>query len=337
MKMLRNLSLTAILLPLPAHSLDFTPDATRIVSDPSYLPLQNQIYGVSQYGYGLSNSNTSYNNPLLQSGNYNTKVQTSQIHQAFSYGLTDDISLSLSGNYEWERDNIKNTDNPHASSVIDRRNEGFTNPSFGATWRVLDQLQQQAFNWDVIASYTPNLVSSTSAYPAHSGHGSVGSGGQSGTLSTALSHTTRDFTVYGSFGVNFIGTANTQDQLGNTTLNSRLGYNLNLNTQTRLTDRFSVNAGLSEFFNSPQSYLYTNANGGTTNFTRNVNNVFQLNTALNLHVIPNRLVASFRYAHDFGGGNSLSYANPNQGNYFNNTTKEIDADWYYAEFRYVLN
>jgi hypothetical protein len=84
--------LALVLLPIGAQALDLTPDASRVVSDPAYLPLGGQLFGSTEYSNGNTSSNTDNYLAAPKSSN-NTLSNT--VNQAFEYGITNIFSGEL--------------------------------------------------------------------------------------------------------------------------------------------------------------------------------------------------------------------------------------------------
>lgn len=301
----------------PALCLDFTPDGSRIVSDPSYLPLQNQIFGSTEYGYSHEWGKESIDFVgLYRSNTFNNEMHL--VRQYFSYGISDALSINMSEDYQFKSGN----------------NSDFTNPNFATRWRVFDQLDNKLLNWDLAVNYSPNVRSGT--------QGASISGGDSGGISTALSYKTKDLTLYGSATIDFLDGTKTQHPYGfYVSNNASNNYILALNTQTRIDDRWSVNAGITEVVRSNQNFTQ-GVNFSNFNFTY-INKLYDtttLNTAINYHVVPNRLVTSIKYSHEFFGGYSLGGFNSN-GPFLTLNTEgphyQTSTDNYYFNVSYVFN
>ncbi len=312
-------------LPLQASALDLTPDASRIISDPAYLPLQGQIYGSSQYSYSRTTSNT--NNYLGAPKSSNTTT-TNGLNQVIAYGVTDDFTLRMSDSYDWRTSDS----NPTSGAGTQSSSNGFSDPAFGATWRVIDQ-KTYPISWDLIGSYAPDLINAKSASPTQDG--TIARGGATATAGTALSYETKDFTVYGEGSATYLGSRDTLNQTSGITTNydSSWQYALALNTQTRLTDLVSVNAGVTETFNNSADASFISG-GSLTSFTSEPGDVTELNAALNFQVIPDRLVASVVYAHYFYDNSSNNYAALPHSD---TTVRDESEDSVTANLRYILN
>jgi hypothetical protein len=66
-------------------------------------------------------------------------------------------------------------------------------------------------------------------------------------------------------------------------------------------------------------------------FTNHIGNTQELDTALNYHVIPNRLVASVGYQHTFYDGRSELFADPTD-----DVLQTRSGNTYRATLRYVF-
>src|ERR1700753_4380921 len=68
-----------------AFALDDTPDTTRIVSDPIYLPMQSQFYGASSYKWSSATDDV-----FDASGARTASTQSTgnSLAQQFQYGIT---------------------------------------------------------------------------------------------------------------------------------------------------------------------------------------------------------------------------------------------------------
>ncbi|HTC21630.1 MAG TPA: hypothetical protein VK859_12325 [bacterium] len=331
MKFGRGLYQTALglafsLLPIGAMALDFTPDASRVVSDPTYLPLGAQVFGSTEYSYGETNLITNNHLGALQGS---TNTATTSINQVLEYGITGDLVLRFNGFFQL----VGATNlSPSGASTL-TTSDGLSNPTFAAIWRFLDE-KDHPFNWDLTGSYTPSLINAESA--SQDQNGTVVRGGTTSLVGTALSFKTRGFTVYGEFTAAYFGIRNILNPTtGNpTNYESSWQYGLDLTTQTRFTDQLSLNAGVSQTFNDPASASFVNGSGKLIDFTNLPGDLITLVTALNYQVVPGRFVASLVYSHVFygnGGNNFPSFPNSDT------TTTDKNEDLYGAEVRYVFN
>ena len=122
-------------IPLQAHAqaLDLTPDTSRILSDPNYLPLAGQIEGSTAYSHGwINGSGVNAAGDQISSFHINSNV----IGQTLAYGITDD--LSVNGSVQYVPRTFREVDGADGR-VTSSDSSGFSDPTFGATWRALDQ------------------------------------------------------------------------------------------------------------------------------------------------------------------------------------------------------
>jgi hypothetical protein len=283
-----------------AQAIDLTPYSGRFLSDPEFLPLADQLYGTTDYNHGWVNGN-SLNALGTETSVFH--VNTNTIDQMLAYGITDDVSVRASIQYA-PQDNREIDYTSGKTAYLD--SSGFSDPTFGATWRALDQNAFPA-NFDLFGSYTPDWISAHTATDFQDG--TVARGGSSGIIGAALGVVTRGFTIRGAFDANFLGQSSNLN-LGNGDVIETAGhtnFDVSLDTQTRLTDLFSVNAGLSHTFASNANV--TNQTTGAPRYSE-PGDVTALQFALNYNLVPNAFVISGTYEHDFYGNSSTLYPDP---------------------------
>jgi len=291
---------TATLLPLAAAAQDLTPDASRILSDPNYLPLDGQLWGYTNYLHTWSNGTTfnSVDNPV---STFHSDIN--ELNQFIGYGITDDLMIDASIAYEPGANRNVQFANGSTATL---QSSGFSDPTFGATYRLLDQVASPV-TLDVFGSYTPDWITSKVA-TATTG-GSFANGGQEGEVGAALAEQTRFITVRGAFAAHFLGTRQVDDVATGGTFDQggHTDYILSLATQTRLTDQISFNAGVTHTFASNSSYTDT-----LKNLTRTINpgDDTILDLAVNYQFIPDTVVGSVIYRHGITGDNSTVFLNP---------------------------
>lgn len=318
--------LALTLWPIRVFALDFNPDASRVVSDPAYLPLEAQVFCTTEYSYGNTNLNT--NNYLGTPLSSNNTVSCT-IFQMLEYGFTRDLSLRVNGFFQLLAGT--NTTDSGASTLT--TSDGWGDPTFEAVWRFLDE-KEHPLSWDLIGSCAPSLISAQSATPDL--NGTVARGGSTEALGTALSFKTKSFTIYGEFNAVYLDDRNVLNQTNNitTTYDSTWQYDLYFTTQTRFIDSLSLNAGVSQTFNQAANATFTNVNGDLINFVYQPGNITTLIAALNYQVTPNRFVASLIYSHDFyGNGGNTDQTFPKT----DTAITDRNDDIYSAEVRYVFN
>ena len=268
----------------------FDPISTRILSDPLFLPLKGQIYGMTAYTF----SDLRGDGFDASSGvrNYYERDFIHTLSQNLAYGLTDNFTVRITESYSWERDEYTLDSASSASS-----SKYTSNPKFGATYRVLDQ-SAYPVDADLSVSYTPNF---------NINGGYVTSGLQMVGLTGSIGREMKAFTVQ------LTGSAEYHGVLKNISLDEREGqywfYILGLDTQTRLTDRFSVNCGIKYYF--PDTQKIHDVDGVEKDLW---GNYMSINTAFNYQIIPNRLVGAITYSYVPTNSVKVKHSNPGRDN-----------------------
>ncbi len=271
-----------------AGMLDFTPDPSRVLSDPTYLPMKGKFSAETGYSYS-HNQNTSYTvSTGAEKGDSTSKSHV--VDQSIAYGLLDTLTLRADMSYTPEAKT--GTNNVTGTRVV-RSREGFSNPNFGITYRAFEQASSSPVTLDLSADYAPDAID---AERARNGldTGSVALGGDVATLGTQLSYKTRSFTIAGLAGVSYYGDA--ELEVNNTTTvidtDSYWGFYVGAKTQTRLTDRFSLD--LNARYDAATDTDITNVKTGITS-NRDQGDSVDFGIGLNYDVIPGRLVANLSY------------------------------------------
>ncbi|HWA90601.1 MAG TPA: hypothetical protein VG889_11230 [Rhizomicrobium sp.] len=310
-----------------AYALDDTPDTpdtTRIVSDPLYLPLEGQIYGQSAYRWSSASDDV-----FDATGARAASVQSTgnSLAQQFQYGISDDLALRLDWGYDWRsvsRHDVTGTD-------ILRSASGWTDPSFGVTWRAIDQRDGGPFSLDLRADYSPDAFPSKSA--TADDEGTIARGGQGVDLGATIGHQTRDFTIAALFDANYFDgrkTVNTTTG-GFSTTDALWNYTLGLESQLRLDDAASINAGIGHTFANNATVF--NSNTGLTHISTG-GDFTDLSVAFNYHFVPNTLVGSVGYQHNFyDDSRNLFPASPADNTAVRNKGEDVVG----VTMRYVLN
>jgi hypothetical protein len=275
------------------------PVTGRYLSDPAYLPLAGQIDGSTAFTVGDAHSRTyDSTNALIAS----IGEHTDQFSQMLEYGITDDLSIQANLDYDaFDKRNRMPVGGPGAALY----NSGISDPSFGITWRALDQMSGPSpVNLDLFGSYSPDWVDNVQA--ASGVTGTEGRGGQEGRVGAAVSHVWDAFTLYGSASVNFIG----DRDISNPAIHARsfgdnyTNWTIDASSQYRFTDQFSVNAGIGETFGANNSVM--NGATGTDRFNDVADNT-SLHASLNYAVIPDTLVAQATYTHNDYGASHVEF------------------------------
>ncbi len=289
-----------IAFPLTVYAQGMAPDTGRILSDPNFLPYAGQIYGFTDYDHTWTNGD-SFNNLDAKTASFN--VNTDTVGQFLSYGLMDDLELNAAIHYVPGSQRDVTFANGTQESL---NSSGFGDPSFGVVWRALEQ-GPSPVDFDLFGSYSPDWIDSKA--PSPNNDGTVARGGSSGTVGAAVGYVTPQFSLRGSFNANFYGRSDTLDLLSGDTLrtDSRTDYVLGLATQWRFNPVFSVNAGIDHTFASNQNVLNTATD---VSHVGEPGDTTALHAALNYHIVPNKVVASAIYTHDFYSNAQSVYANP---------------------------
>lgn len=323
MRSIRCLAATSFLvISTQAFAQDMESDSSRIISDPLYLPLQGQIYGASGYAYSSTNQDTFDN---LGARADSTKIQLNALSQEILYGLTDDLALHFNWGYEW-RDASRH---PVGGTASQRSSAGWTDPEFGLVYRVMDQ-RSNPLTLDLRGDYAPDAFPAKSATPDNGG--TLARGGQSLDLGATLGHEGPVFTVAGTFDALWYGPRNVVNQNSGdlTHTDSLWNYRLGVESQARVSDAISFNAGVGHtfgndatIFNNTSGLLHVSRGGDSTD----------LNAALNYQFVPNSVVGSLEYQHTFyQDANNIFPTSPAN----NNSIRNKDEDLVGITLRYVM-
>lgn len=307
-----------------AAMLDFTPDPSRVVSDPAYLPMKKQIYGETGYVYGFSRT-TSYDNVGAKTSAATNHNQN--ISQKLAYGVTDMLTVRADMSYS----PMSKRDVHNLTTTRIRNADGFNNPNVGLTYRVLEQQKTAPVSVDVKLDYAPDVFDSELANN-DSGTGTIARGGDMTRLGGQVSYKTKSFTIAGLAGVDYFGDRETEVQNTVTRYkeDSSWGGSLGLETQTRICERASVDLGAS--YSTSQNSDVTNTKTGVVG-EKDSGDIGQLKMAVNYHVIPNRLVASLSYNYNIIGDSENTYVNPA----LNTTTESNTSNVFGVRLQYVFN
>jgi len=283
----------------------FDPISTRILSDPLFLPLKGQIYGQTDYLF----SDERFNGFAPASGvkNYNEKDFVHTLSQVVEYGITDDFIVQVTESYTWEHYEYMQGSFSSARSVKDT-----SNPEFAAKYRILDQ-SVYPVDVDLGMSYMPN-------FDINGGY--VASGLNMTSFTGSLGREMKAFTVQLKGSAQYYGVEK------DTSLNERFGpywfYTLGVETQTRLTDRFSVNLGFDYWFPDGQKNHLTDVVEEQA-----WGSMMYIGTAFNYQIIPHKLVGSIGYSYMPFGSVKYKYSNSNgyneniSGFYGNNVSARL--------------
>jgi hypothetical protein len=262
--------------------------APRILSDPTYLPLAGQIYGETGYDYGSATGNAT-----SAAGTTFSRNWTNVLRQQLAYGVTNRLSLDLGVDYATDHSRDTST----AGLVSGAGRQGFDNPTFGATYRLIEQ-GVHPFSLDLKGAYSPDLFPAKT--PVGMSDGTVAAGGAQADVGLALGHQTRMFTVQASLNGKWVGGADEHDRSTGDIVHTTSYWvpTLGLATQARLTPRLSVNVGGNYNFNGSPEVI--NESSGAF-LQSNRGDFGDLAVAVNYHFVPNRVVGSLGYTHTFFG------------------------------------
>jgi hypothetical protein len=274
--------------PASAFALDFTPDNGRYLSDPLYLPMQGQLEGTTSYSYSAS---TGHLDDAVGARVQSFDVRTDRIVQSLEYGLNDDLALSISDAYDPVHERIVH---PVGGSQFTRNDSGLEDPTIGATWRVLDQ-NTNPFSLDLLASYSPNMISSNASSPTSDG--SVARGGSQGSFGVGLGREMHDFAIRAGVNENWYGRSKVEDDTGASVASQGSYWNTSadLTTQTRLSDQFSLDAGVGYVF-AHDTDLDNHVTG--VDFVTRPGNGANARLGLNYNIVPNKFVVGLTYGYN---------------------------------------
>lgn len=257
--------------PGTGRAIDLTPDTTRYLSDPSFLPLAGQIYSETTYSHTDRSEDFQFSH---FSGQDHFSASADHYSQLFDYGVTDRLTVTASGSYSDESD--------HYSDGFSPKHSDFDNPTFGLIYRAIDQTDSPV-SVDVKGFYSPSAVSGQS---------------QSAGGTVFISHETKFATIQGFVGATYI------DQYSSDTTvaashDGYWNYNAGLRSQIRLTDQFALNSGVTFSKDSDTTYeggYYRDSPDGT----------WSPFVALDYAIVPGQVDVAFEYDHSFVGDDHRS-------------------------------
>jgi hypothetical protein len=270
-----------LLLPFPARAQD-----ARIISDPLYLPLKGEIYGATVYTLSEPQGDNSKNG--VQTGSF--KSSNNLVTQTIAFGVTNDFTIRVAAGYG---SNTRDSTAAATGDVTTGNSSGFTDPTVSATYRIVDGVRSPVIV-DLGASYSPDVISATSSGGGQDGN--LARGGSATGISLGLGHETRAFTIAGTVTSTYLG-RQTTELLSNgtsTVSDAHWNYDVGVATQSRFTDRVSLNAGLD--YATTGDYGVANAQTGNPR-TSTGPNTTTLSLAFNYHFVPNRVVGAVTYSY----------------------------------------
>lgn len=281
--------------PAAAFAFDWTPDTTRILSDPAFLPARGQLASTTTMEYRDGDQDLTRNG--VPSGS--TSGNGYGITETLTYGATDRLAVRLSMDH-W---NSEFSETTASGRVLTYHHNGFDNPTLSLVYRALEQ-KTSPVSVDVGGSYSPDLFTSRSATTTQDG--TVASGGQSAGGFVALNREMKSMTIRAVAGVSYFGDRRGTDPSDNSTdsYGSNWGYHFGVNTQTRFSERVSVDfragyAGRTDMYsyNRQQNGAHNNSYGGE----------IQTSIGANYHLYVNRIVVGLEYDRNYLADHTMSY------------------------------
>jgi hypothetical protein len=297
--MKRLICLTAVIcgvFPVTGWAFDWTPDTTRYLSDPSFLPMKGQIESFSSLSYNNINE---YWRDL--SGNktehYFSKGDT--YTQYFYYGITDRLRISGSADLTERKNKFTFYGN---RPEIENSTHNYSNPTFDLTYRAIEQTASPV-SVDAAIFYTPPATANNSQ--------SVGG-------SLFINKETKSLTIQGNTGIRFNDSYKFTNITNGESISSGFNwaYFVGITSQLRLSQRWAVNSGAT--MNMATSQSSVNSGAG---FSDRYDSSLTPYIALEYHVIPNKAVIGLEYSHGFIGDDTRSGA-------FNGTWTNQSSDAY---------
>jgi outer membrane protein OmpA-like peptidoglycan-associated protein len=330
----------------PAKALDWQVDTARNLGAPGYLPYAGEIEGSFTYTYSASTYD--FRNNFAPFPSDYDRSENNFLPQ-LTYGITDDIAVFATLGFGNSRNFEHDTYNrlvitptkpqtgpggipfqpPPLFSVVPTPTTGSyhalgaNDPSFGATWRVIDQ-RTAPISLDISGSYAPDIFHAQVSQQDR--NGSFASGGQSGSIEAAITHDSRFLTLraYGTFG--YDARRNLSTGYGTQDLRSapHAVYSAGLQSEARLLPYLAVNAGIgaSQAMRFDQPILGT---FGQTPVTIKPSGTISPYAGLVLPFIPQRLVGEFLYQHDFVNDETHDYPYGQIDRYFKQGGNEYIA------------
>ncbi len=263
----------------------------RFLTDPLFIPRAGQLTGSTSFVYHSLNYEGYGGATNAHITSVNSDYKT--LSQSLEYGISDRFSVGLSGAYQL---NTVETEYPQLGSSQTAHNNGFSNPTLNATWRIIDQAKRKPVDVDLLLAYSPNVISAKSGVSGNNGNASNGRhvvsfGAAVGREMKKMSLKAQASGIYnGECSYQFLG--NDHDYR----VDSAMSYNLTLSSQVRFTNRFSLNAGMGYTLADDTNGRDLTDSSAATWKTTGVDTM-TFNAALNFHFVPNRLVGSLAYTH----------------------------------------
>jgi hypothetical protein len=294
-----------IILPGPLFAQDAPSPGVPTIVDPTFLPLQGELFGDSTFTYGGASStvtNTSGAKTLSRS-------RDDTLGEDLAYGLTQDIEVQASDAYQWSQS--------VSGAAQDNSASGFNDPTFQITWRALAQRNHLPFDLDLTVSYAPNAI-----------EGAFARGGDALELREAIGWQSRAFSAIGYVAEWHYGASSVSYPQGvSVDQSSYWRPSIGIITHTRLIGRLSLNIDADYEAASSSNVLSAGVNRLT-----DIGPLGTVQPYLNYVLIRNRLVASLGYSHTFYGTTTVSFPLNASANY----TLDRSSDTLIMILRYRL-
>jgi hypothetical protein len=320
----------------PAWAMDWTPDTTRYLGDPSFLPLGGQVYGTFTYTYSTNRYDYTAGGPVAPVNSWN-KQENSYL-PSLSYGITDDVSVSA--DLGWG--NIRSQDNYFFKGLflgpivllsptqghLSLLSVGPSNPNFALTWRAIDQ-RSAPVNVDLRADYAPDIFPARE--PGPDSTGTLALGGQSGALEASISRETRFLTARGYIGFGYEGQRDIGQPGGQTVLHldAHPDFALGLQTQARLTPWLALNLGVEAQQATDFGQHYSPGPGFSE--TVRPGGAITPYAGLVVPLLDNHLAVEFLYQHEFIGNETITSAELPTQKYYN-----LETNLFLARLMFVF-
>lgn len=262
-----------VAMPVPVLAFNWSPDTTRYLSDPSFIPKKKQLESQSVYSYSRETTdgiNTSGVKSAEGSGT------TNAVAEELRYGVTDRLTVGLSGSWSATNGKYKYS-NGYEETV---QSYGLTNPEASLSYRLIEQ-GKNPVSVDSRIFYTRNFRRDT--FQREGG-------------SFAVSREMVSLTLRGEAGLTHNDSYN-----GDAVIDANWLYFGRVESQLRFSKRWALNSGITFSQATSQSYQ---TNDHVTDYSYGVN--IEPHVGVEYHLKENRAVLGLNYAHGFIGDESQS-------------------------------
>ncbi len=309
-----------------ARAADWEADPTRTLGDPAYLPLAGQVAGYVSVNY-LANT---YDDAIYPGSRVNSEDRSAfNVLPYASYGVTDDISISLQ--IDWE--SARNQETFITTYPVVRggktvrlavpgryatRSVGAEDPTIGGTWRVADQ-RRGAVNIDLTVQYAPDIFAARASGADQVG--TTASGGQRGTVQVSVSRGMQYFSVdaYAILGYEGRRILREAGDAGEFKAGARPDFTLGAASRIVVLPWLGVLVGL-QGMQTAQTDEVTSGPFGSTATTLRPGSTLDPFVGLLVPLVRDRLVWESRYDHEFNAAQKVIGASGTAGRTFDNAT-----------------